>query len=352
VDSAIYSSSTYTGLLSISLFIVLMVLVVLALVYGIGYGFGINKLITFAKTEYVESIFNIIFILLISGGMVTLNNAAAFFANTAIATSPTTAGGTPSASLPAFSSMGAMYTGICNNIFNNQIVPGLVVFLSLSLVSLTYSFFQSTEIHILVSGVFFITTLPSFIFKPFSGLDFATSLIGLETSASIIIIGISVALIFLLFIIYFLFPVFLYLGILFRSFPWTRAAGGTFLALFIAFYMVFPAILYPISAAQSLLKVQAGIPSTLSTSLIAPSTQLLTFLTSEVLPLYNAFSTTNPLFSPGLFIDQYAEYIASFVLMLMGVFIAFLISFDLSQILARTLGAPSFNAASIMSRVV
>ncbi len=357
VNSAIYSSATFSGLLSISLLIVLMVLVVLALVYGIGIGFGINKLVVFVKSEYIESVFNILFIILIVGGMASLTGISGFFANAALINSGTASNQTTA----SFSSMNTLYINLCNNILNNQIIPAASAYVGFSLLSMGYTLFSGFEVSVFFSGTY-LSIVPSFIINPFDGLNFLVQLVGLELSALVIMLGISASLIFLFFVIYFLFPVFLYLGILFRSFPWTRAAGGTFLALFISFYLVFPALIYPITSIPSALTSVSNLCSAgqgkssnlQSVPCITSNTDLLSYLSSYIEPSYNSGSLiaellVNPV---GLLSDAYAVTIAYFALMLTGVFIAFLVAYDLSDILAKTLGAPSFKPSRIMSSVL
>ncbi|MCL5427643.1 MAG: hypothetical protein M1321_00460 [Candidatus Marsarchaeota archaeon] len=354
VSPAIYSSTTYSGLLQISLLIVLMVLVTLALLYGIGYGFGINKLVVFVKTEYVESLFNILLIVLIAGGLGTLNGLSGFFTNAALV------GGT-NTNEALYSSPGTMYATICNNLLNNQVIPAFRYYVYATAGSIFINFFASTQIYFQTSGSiagsFWAVTVPSFIINPFAGLDFLSNLIGLQSTASVIMMALGIGMIFLFFALYFLFPVFLYLGILFRSFPWTRAAGGTLLSLFFSFYIIFPAIMYPITSMPN------ALPSALSSfsnnplptiGYIEPGTDILAYIQNDVLSTYNSgvnVETTLSFLVDGI-TEPYAVEVAYFAMILVGAFMAFLVSYDMSQILARALGAPSFNVSRIMGSVI
>jgi hypothetical protein len=343
VSSSIYSATTFYSLLSVSLLIVFAVLLVLALLYGIGAGFGISKLVTFVKSEYMESVFNILLIMLIWSGMASLNGVTNFF--TGVATS------TSSAQVQGPIGMQSLYTSLCTNIFNNQIIPAGKAFVSFTLLNMVYTFLSGTEIHVFISGTI-ASVIPSFMISPLQGIGFISNIIGLEKSASILMLAISITLIFLFFAIYFLFPVFLYLGILFRALPWTRAAGGTFLALFISFYIVFPALLYPIEAAPSALSsINTGAASSLPS--IQQNTDIISYFQSTILPIYQSDTGISQIFSPlESNSSLYALEVSYFVMLLIGVFIAFLISFDLVSVLARVLGAPSLNAGRIMQAVL
>ncbi len=344
VSPAIYNNTTFSSVLSISMLIVLAVLAVLALAYAIGYGFGINKLVTFVKTEYVESAFNILLIVAIAGGIGAFSGVSSFFTNAAILSQP-------SATTPFTDSL-TLYTSICNNILSNQIVPAFGYFIQTTIESMSLNFISGTEIFLIPSGTFFVTTIPGLIIRPFSGLNFIINLIGSQSTVAVLIMAIDISTIFLLFAIYFIFPIFLYLGVLFRSFPWTRAAGGTLLSLFISFYIVFPAIIYPISAIPPALSAALATLSSTSLPSISQNTDLLAFVQSAVVGSYNSAASSRMFFTPEYNVNLYAMMIGFFAMLLVGLFIAFLIAYDLSQILARALGAPSFNASRIMTSVL
>lgn len=353
VSPSLYNNTSFTSVIALSFLIVMMVLISLALVYAIGYGFGINKLVAFVKSEYLESIFNILLIFLIAGGAVSFSAISGLFTNTfLIQSSQSSTSQSITTSLPVPTSMLAMYTDLCNNIITNQVAPGFHYYVDAGLESLVLSFLSGIENRITISGTYFeVVTLPTFVFKPFVGLNIISGLVGLETAATVTFMALNIGLIFLLFAIYFLFPVFMYLGILFRSFIWTRAAGGTLLSLFIAFYIVFPSVMYPISALPNLLN---SVSST-STGLpyITSSTDMSAYLQNVFTNVYNSASGLQLIFNPiNTNINGYSLIITYFAILMIGTFIAFLISYDLSQILARILGAPSLNVGRAMGRLI
>lgn len=353
----------------LALLVVLGVFCILALAYGIGYAFGISKLVQFARTEALESVLNIILIGVIAGSLATTASYAGFFGSLASSYS--------SQPSPQYGS--ALYMGICQNIINTQIGP------SISTLILT---FANIPFYSLISSLSLTTSpatpglsnfVPSITFKPLDGVQMYYQLVVFLLLPLSITLFLGVTTNFLLLTIYFLFPAFLYLGVLLRSFPWTRAAGGALLALFISFYIIFPALYYPVTALASsqiytatnsacvanspnsgfgtcqspsliyswFLTNAAGLPTQLSTlSLSNPlsSVSILTFVAS--LPFLNPGQVFIQL------IDAYISYIATAVLNLIGFSIALLISFDLLEALGDFLGSPSLTSGRLLERLI
>ncbi len=365
VSNALYNPSTYGNLnipgslMAISFLIIMAVLLTISLVYGIGIGFGIDSFVRFARSEYLESFFNIIILLLIIGGIVFANWLPTFFNDitsvslpAAAALPTTTAGSTNSVSA-------GVYTAICNNIISNQVIPSLGVFVLSTTIENTYKAVASLSIVIIPP-----TFLPSFSIKPFSGLSANLAFVSEQVGVIFVVLGIDASVIFLLFIIYFLFPIYLYLGIVLRSFPWTRAAGGTFIAIFIAFYIVFPAILYPFTTATRSTSTGSGLCQTGASSgtnyCLTPVTSLSSFITTAFSVLNNqgggtvsgGASTLIQSFGLTGTIAIYTAAIAFFVETLAGIFIAYLVSYELLEMLGDVLGAPSLNANSLIRGII
>lgn len=150
-------------------------------------------------------------------------------------------------------------------------------------------------------------------------------------------VGILLMITFLLYLLYSIFPVFLYVGILLRSFPWTRAAGGTFIAMFIAFYIVFPG-LYPFSLYMQSIYI----------TLSVPSSGLTGFSLSSLGTLLPYLSGTAMLTEIG----QFAQTVAFVGLQLMGVLIGLVVSLDLVEAIAKLLGAPSMHTRSLLGKIL
>lgn len=357
------SGSPIPGILDTAFIIVMLVLILLSALYAIGMGFGISKLVAFVKTEYIESFFNIIIILAIFGGVAAIGGYSSFF------TKLPGLGGLGQYSVP--SSSGGLtynlYTGICTNIINEQVLPSLLGLVSLTVQQPLYSAAESFVIGVTPSAS--AGYIPGFSIQPLNGLHVYYELILFELSPLIMIIFLGIAVIFLFFVIFFLFPIFLYAGILLRSFPWTRAAGGSLLALFIAFYVVFPALYYPFTAAvvyqtsgtaqsnpecsmeQIQFAAEQGTYACLDLSgvwsfITGVTTRLSTFISAAYSLLNgggNAFVTN---------LDVYVGILADAIVELLGLGIAFIISFDLLEALGDLLGSPSLQSSRLLERII
>ena len=356
------------GIVSLALLIVLFVVVSLSVVYGIGIGFGINKLTEFAKTEYIESFFNIVLIIVLAGSFMTIGKYAQFF--TSLASS-----NLPSTSQPNLGgSVISMYEGICTGLIYSQILPSIGAIYSIYAAQMPYSAISSLKINLNIPAL---TTgmasdfIPSFSFGPWEGLNIYGDVLLFEFAPLAMILFLGISVIFLFYLIYFLFPVFLYLGVLLRSFPWTRAAGGSMLALFISFYIIFPALYYPFSVLgntylsslgsaslqQEICSLMGQIgncknyqsPGTFSTIFNYASTLFSNFFTASSSILL-AFTGPGNLFI--VVSETYTNVIAASILKLLGLTIAFIISFDLLEALGDFLGSPSLQSDRVLSRII
>ena len=336
------NTNVYTTLISVSLLITLMVLTALGLVYAIGNAFGFEKLKSFTKTEFLESSINVIIIMLIAGGLAFADGGIAFFSNVGLAglQSVTTV------KLSAPTSAQGVYTQICM-LYLDQ---GFNVFLSNWLPTvLTSSVLLGTLQNLKID----ITLLNAieFSFNPFAGVKVLSAILNQQAAlfggAAIML----VAVIFALVIIYFLFPLFLFVGVFLRSFPWTRAAGGTFLALFISFYIVFPALLYPFAAVMAIEQTSASQLNTLSSGLLAStfSNTISSFQSStssfffSTLPTSEAVNPAAILFSAPQEINTYGQAISALGIQMLGILISATISLDLVEAFGDLLGAPSLE---------
>ncbi len=361
------ASSPVASILAFALLIVALVLVLLSVVYGVGIGFGISKLVTFARTEYLESFFNILIIIVIAAGVATLSAGAGFFSDIAgvgLAAPLPGAGGALTYNL---------YNGICTDMINTQLFPSLTHFLVLTLQQPFYSTITGLTINVNTGSNWF----PGFSFSPWSGLSLYEELLVFEIAPLLMIIFLGVAMIFMLYVIFFLFPIFLFLGVLLRSFPWTRAAGGALLALFISFYIIFPALFYPFSALQlsgasaplstycngngaNLSPQEMAIVSGGNSGIITPpcstgsTPELVSIIVSRsgayIGSILGIFAGEGGPFVSNL--DVYVGVIALAVVKLLGLGIAFIISFDLLEALGDMLGSPSLQSRRLLERLI
>lgn len=341
ICSSLFSSSSpmplhgaagYFGTVAgIAFLVVLVVLMVLGLAYAIGYAFGISSLLNFVKAESVESFFNMLLIALVAFGIGFAGPAMQFLAGI---------GGigleSVGAAAPNIASAQGLYTSLCTHYVTHGI--GTIIDNSVTL-SITYIFtsvLQQTRVQLMPNGF-------GFSWFPFAGAAIQLNVINMQMQVYTFLAAIFVAMAILLALIYFLFPIFLYAGVLLRAFPWTRAAGGSLIALFVAFYIVFPALLYPFSTYLTLAidKASSAIPPLSSLSSLSLPVSV---LSSSV----NGAAVADEVMGVGGF----AQNLAYMALQIIGVFVAFLVSFDLLEALGDLLGSPSLRADRLFSKVI
>ncbi len=339
VQQGLITASTYSGLISFSLLIVLLVLSVLSIVYAFGIGFGIDSLKKFAKTEYIESFFNIFLIVVVAAGLGFAGGAIGFIASI----------GATGINTPIninLASAHDVYLAICQNYLNDVIynVAPAVISISATLIVLSALVFFNVN---LAPGDF------GFSYRPFAGMLPLTNLFGLQLDFFLLLIGVMIGISLFLSLVYFLFPLFLYSGVLLRSFPWTRAAGGTLIALFVSFYIVFPALLYPFSvyfASPTFSGLQINQLSTLTFSVsgLFQVVPLSTFISCIPTSL-NICPTSSPILNEIISFSGLAAYLA---LQVVAIVIALIVSLDLVEALGDLLGAPSLHARKLLSKVI
>ncbi|MGI0141310.1 MAG: hypothetical protein ACREBF_01515 [Candidatus Micrarchaeales archaeon] len=356
-----YSSYNYVPVFSLA--IVGMVLAVLAILYAIGYAFSLPRVITMVRTEYLESVLNIIIIVLIVGGMATLSAGVGFIANLGgAAVSASGAGG--ATLISGQTTLPTIYNSVCNT-YVNDALSHLAGLGGITVVSLILSEASSFAVSAIPNGV-------GVSFKPFFGLIPLQQVTLFLTPLISGVVAIEVGIVFFLAIVYYLFPIFLFAGILFRSFPWTRAAGGTLIALFIGFYVFFPALVYPFTqiSYNSILTASAcgalgtGTSTTFSTLCNGSNGlgyqqnggKISESLGAGVLyGLYGVVNNVGSFFTGGEFsglLDYYLFTIVNETFQLLGIIIAFVISYSLLEGFADLLGAPSLSAKDMLKKVI
>ncbi len=337
----------YGAIVSVTLLVILMVFMVLGLVYAIGYAFQVQTLLTFAKTEFLESFVNLVILAIVGGGIAFAASPAYFFANLASLSTGT--------SIPSSLSAYGLYTTICSNVQTNIILAGLEnwfgIFLNLYITNIFATGSPPAgglTIHLMPNdfGVAFV---------PFQGMALVTTLLWDAQTTYFGTMFLGMFIIVLLMIVYFLFPLLFYVGIALRSFPWTRAAGGSLIALFIAFYIIFPSLIYPFSVRIPSV-TNAGAGQGFCSNPSTPSSM-------QILCNTNSFLTASPSDYIGLmsfnFGDVYYADTFSFIegiefsgLNLVGLIIALLISYELVEKIGSLLGAPSVQGSRALSRIL
>ncbi len=299
--TASYASSVF----SIAMLIMLAMLTVVAVLYALGYSFRISQLLSFAKKEIGEAIITIIIISIFFGAVAGSNsNVLSVYASK--------------------TEVGNTFLSDCNTLYSNSLTVAGYAIAPISFPMYIVSSFLST---------FTLSFAPlsfGYSFMPFGGFGLITGILKYLLSLSTALIGISIGIAFFLSVIYNLFPIFFYLGIVLRTIPWTRAAGGAFLGLFFGFYVVFPLLLH-IFLLQNVLsspgeETYTGV-TTQSISL-GSITSAIAKITSAINP-FNAVQTFCSLIIEPLFYYLFA------------LIMSLLISFDFTELLSGILGSES-----------
>ena len=352
VQTSNVGTNPLISIVSISLLIILVVLTITGLVYAVGYAFQIETLLTFAKTEIAEAFINLLIIAAVAGGISLAVAGVYFFANFAALNG--------AAAITSSTSAYDLYTSICNNVQNSIVVAGLTNWFGVFMNLYITNFFASGSppqgglaLHFMPNGF-------GFAFSPFQGLALVTTLLWDMQTIYFGTMFLGMFIIMLLFLIYFLFPLIFYVGIALRSFPWTRPAGGSLIALFIAFYIVFPALIYPFSMpAHTGSDPDAGKGFCALADAHASdfSAGMLQLCTSHSFLIASSQDYTSLIdFNFG---DIYYDTVYSFItgiefsgLNLVGLIIALLISYELVEKIGGLLGSPSLQGSRALSRIL
>ncbi|MEM0200866.1 MAG: hypothetical protein QXD23_00475 [Candidatus Micrarchaeaceae archaeon] len=369
VSNTIYNLSTFNELISFTGLIIIAVLLVMSLIYGLGVALGLDSFKQFAKTEYIESFVNLLILVFVVGLIFSANGATSFFSNLTNSAVPySTSSGTQLSTTSG--GIKDLYLLTCNNILNVQVLTGITILIGTYIELIYYQLLSGLTVSFSFSGTHSFSLgnlIPNFSIAPFAGLGITQAFIYNEFSALSGFIGVSIGTIILLFVIYFLFPILFFVGVLFRSFPWTRAAGGSLIALFISFFIIFPSILsvFTFSTASNII---SNISSLCSLQSVSPNNacfssngfDIVSFAQKYGLGSLSGGSSSlfiaQFLLNNGLFfnsnISLYSEEVGFYVIMLIGLFISFLISYDILGILTSILGSPSFSAKKLFGKIV
>ena len=215
------NSGAAQSILAVSLLIMIVMSFAIAIIYSIGYAFRLDKLLRFAKSEIGEIILTLLIVLLFIGTF-TITSAS-------IGTKNFFAAG----------------SGVLNNnVFISDC--SMLAQESFDLIGPMFGYGWQSVLLTMV-GSLTIRLMPNYMgisFRPLAGISALSPLINTFIFGTggfiMILMGVAVFIV----IIYALFPLFLYLGIILRTLPWTRPAGGAFLGMFMAFYIMFPLLIY------------------------------------------------------------------------------------------------------------
>lgn len=322
------ANNPFNSIMATSLLIMLMMANIAAFTFILGYAFKVDRLTRFGKAEIGEIIITVIIVLLTIGTFqpVIFGSPTYLPAGNFIAVANGNAGGPGVFTGDCIAMMNTVYTSILN-------FPGLIVLQDT--VSILSSFTFTTG----YAGI-------NFEVQPPAGLSMQAIVIGKLMSIDFALLGLPIAVAFVLAIIYQLFPLFLYAGIILRTLPWTRAAGGAFLGLFIAFYIMFPIALNALISGVSAASVSVGC----GTSCSITNNPIVNSFASFAFKFITAPSATLLGFNLiGSFIQA---DIAEMFYIIVAVVIAFIISYDFMEFLGDLLGAPSLRSSQTLKKLI
>lgn len=341
----------YSSLVSVAVLIILAVLMITGIVYAFGFAFQVQSLLNFAKSEFLESAFNLVLIAAV--GFTVAFAASPLYFLTNLASSQASGSGT---SLSGTSTQ-SLYTTLCENVQNNIVISGIAnwfgVFLNLYITEILAVGTPPNgglTLHIMPNG-------DGVAFTPFQGLTVVTALLWDMQTTYFGSIFMGMFIIILLFLVYFLFPIFFYVGIVLRSFPWTRAAGGSFIAMFISFYIVFPALIYPFSINNSVNQNAnpGGGQGFCSNSQFSSQFGQLCNSGSFITSSFGSYTNLVNFDFGSLYYSEvygFIEGIEFIGLNLIGLIIALIISYEMIEKIGSLLGSPSLQGSRALSRIL
>jgi len=334
------NNSAAQSLLSISLVIMLMFALLTGAIYGVGYAFKFDKLVRFAKTEINEVIITIIVVFLFVGTFAVGTSAIG-----------------PNSHL--FAVAGQSFN---NNVFVSDCsllyFYGYQIFTSV----ISVNSFQKVLGFFFFSSISIMPNQFGISFQPYLGLQTASAVINFLNLFLGAFFMVMIAAAVLIGLIYSIFPLFLYVGIVLRTIPWTRAAGGSFLGVFLGFYIIFPLLLYSMLGAYSTsfpsICPQANDVNTISSlnSLVSgqttptfdPTAVVGTFLSLIQTELASAWTISGQ----GMLTYLGQCGIEPFAYGGFALVISFIIGFDFIEAAGNILGAPSLSGEGVLKKII
>jgi hypothetical protein len=321
------------SLLNVSLLIMLTMLFVVAIIYMFSYVLNLGLLKNMAKTEMGEVAITAIIVLIFLG---TFNIAAAGVSATNVFHIGNNSVGRN------------LYTTDCAYMGATSIdlITPLII---LNFIRLAVGTVTSLKINI--EPAYF-----GFEIQPLQGYGLFDTILGIIDDILGSFITVILGVLVFMGLIYGLFPIFLYAGIILRTMPWTRAAGGAFLGLFIGFYLVFPLLLHLMLAGYiaALPPTTLGTNSSLITAYVSglaagSSVSGSSFLTDTSTFMTTLATKVGILANSGLIGYYLQQDVEPAAYTIVAIVISFILSFDFAQAAGNLLGAPSISASSILN---
>ena len=316
--------------LSTSLLIILTMALVAGLIYMLSYVLNLELLRNMVKAEFGEIVLTAIVVFIFVGGFMLASAATSSQSFFAI-------GG---------SSFGRQtYVDDCTYLTSSSV--GLIGPL-VGLQAANYVIDTAESLKVSLTPVAF-----GVVFLPFQGYNLFDQVLKILSEVGWGFIVMVLGTLAMLGFVYGLFPIFLYAGIILRTLPWTRAAGGAFLGLFVGFYIVFPLVLH-VMLASYIPSISSSAtynnPATANTIMAAETAASVGGAASGITAVGNVLSAL-VLFtgaggsgqSLGL-INGYLYFViepAAFTIF--AIVLALIISFDFAELVGDLLGAPNLR---------
>ncbi len=328
-----FAPNAPNALLKMAILIISIMITVIGFLYAIAYAFGIEKLLIFTRNEIGEIILTGIVIVIF---LMVFN----LF----------------SSSSSSISSITHIYAYDC------KVMVGASLGLMAPLFQLSISniILQTiSNVQISVEPIFM-----GFSIAPFAGFRIISNPLNIAISISGLMLMLMLGMSVILGIIYSFFPIFLYLGIIFRALPWTRAAGGAFLGLFAGLFVMFPIMLF-----FGLMGSNALLCSASATSLAAHNSSCyssssavnkinndFTKAPSSISGFLASISNIITIGSGGILKPPFEflvkEIIEPVLYTLIIYIFSLLIAFDFMEEIGDLLGAPALSSENVLRKVI
>ncbi|MCL5112145.1 MAG: hypothetical protein M1500_00290 [Candidatus Marsarchaeota archaeon] len=322
-----------SSIINITLIVLLAMISVIGLVAAIGYGFDIQTLKRFMRNEIGEIAITVIIAVVFIG---TLSADGSL--NTGYA-----------ATLSGISSN--IFYQDCNALSITALYTSAPALVSIGSYQDVLNFIASITIQYSPNGFGIQTT-------PYQGIVAVMTPINNMFSIAGGMVGIMIAVPVILGIIYGLFPLFFYLGLVLRALPWTRAAGGAFLGIFLGLYIVFPLLLHAMLCTGSSICTEAPVTLTQPFAVngffnnYGPSGVTLSALYNIGSFFVNYIESAISTFSKGIINGTISSVISPVAFILFDVFISFIVSLDFAEIMGDYLGAQSLSGTSAFKKLI
>lgn len=303
------------SMIGLSLLIMLVMLNIAALAYLLGSGFRISNLATFGKTEIGEVVVTALVVFIFIGSFLAVNT------------------------LPPTNNYLALDSGLLNKgIFQSDCInlaggslTAVGEIAPLYGLSDLVAFESSVKYQFSVSG-------EGYSASPLSGLSVSVALLGNLATILFVLIALPLAGAVILGIFYAISPLFLYLGIILRTVPFTRAAGGALLGFFIAFYVIFPLLIYLLISQVTVAPVTVN---------VTPGGQLFNNLSPSDL-------LAPPYFEFGFGITKLiiSAAMAELLYVIFAFVFSLVIAFDFMEAAGDLLGAPSLSSSQALKNLI